>query len=395
MPREAISAAADVKEFALNQALGHLAELSLVLADEDREASQHRYRVHPLTRSFVLERIKRDEADEGLFEYRRRGQNWLINFLDQYKDEKLQNYDVLDREIDYILPTIDQALKANDSIAPTLVEYTWEFLVVRGHWAKCAELTEQAWEQTKGLEVPDQHLWLQSHLGWLIWKQQENIDRASTLLQDAESRILDRNSQKLLVNTYVLSYYGQLLLEHENYDLSEKYQHRHLEACRNTGNIRGALIAQYYIGLKEIRTERWKHAEKIYTELANDSFAAGLERSAGYFLRRLGEVLGHTGRVDEAFRALDSANEIFHRWKEPLMQARVDLEKARIILDSYCTEKRKEQTQLFAAFSLGSNALTLYQRLGAPSKDIARAEALLVEIQKCTGDILAADQQKH
>lgn len=349
--KEALGAAAELKGYHLDTALGQLLEMSLLDIKEEL-GTQPRYHAHPLTRAFA--RNKLGEMPDWEQEAQERWVAWYTDFLIQHSEEDWPAFSVLDTEHENILAVIVWTLRKQHPKAPNLVQLFWHFLYVRGHWGQCETYTHQALEQAITQKVTYLRLWLASHLGWLFTEQHRNVE-AKKWLHQVEKDIQALKQPDWLEETRVLNYLGQLYLNQNDLDRADAYQTQFLALAEQRGDHRNILVAHYYLAMTSFRRGRLEETERRYRSLVTEVQKIGWERGEGYCAYRLAEVLIHLARLEDAEYWLYHVDEFANRWQEPLLRAH-------ILFGRACLQRGHKQPM--EALVTAQAALDLYQRLG-------------------------------
>jgi len=371
--KEALGAAAGLKGYRLDAALGQLVEMSLLDVDEALAASERRYSAHPLTRAFAGAKLR--EVPKWEREARERWARWYADFLTQHEQEDWPAFKALDAERENILAVIDWTLKHAHLVAPTLVQRFWYFLYIRGRWPLCEAYARRAIEQTTAQNDTPLRLWLASHLGWLF-VEQGRLGEAVKWLHGVEEEIRTLNRLALLAETDALNYLGQVYLAQNDLDRAEAYETSFLELTEQTGELRGALTARYYLGRIQLRRGHMAEVEQHYRDLVAKAQEIGWERAEGYCAYRLAQALIHLGRLEEAEHWLNHANAMADRWKEPQLRAHCFFRRAELLM---------HRGQISEASQAAQTAHDLYHRVGMHQEEtktaalIERLERILVQ----------------
>lgn len=142
--RAAIEAASDVHHFALDEALGQLVEMSLLDATDELELARRRYNVHPLTRAFSSENLKREAETEQAAQKR------LADYYQLFAREhggfwNREGDAHLEPELPNMLAVIQRDWRQH-RVHPgvDILHNISDFMVMRGYWNDLMELGQQA-----------------------------------------------------------------------------------------------------------------------------------------------------------------------------------------------------------------------------------------------------------
>jgi tetratricopeptide (TPR) repeat protein len=180
--RDGIEAASDVHHFALDEALGQLVEMSLVEATDELDASQRRYSIHPLTRSFAAARLPENPA----FEQQARSR-LAAYYTEQCREMgewgNTTGFPWFEAELPNIIATIDWAKSTETwTTVTSIYNYLYYFLGTRGYWQERTRYGQIAIKAAE--EAGDRFLvaTFQHALAWILSRQGQYAD-AGKLLQ--------------------------------------------------------------------------------------------------------------------------------------------------------------------------------------------------------------------
>lgn len=349
--REALKAASGLQGRYFRDALEDLLARSLIEVVEGADG-EPRYRAHPLVRAYGQSRLQsRPEFEQ---EARDRWVRWYANFLAQQDAEDWPALQTLDTKRENVLGLLDWALKHKHPLAPKLVKSFWYFLYIRGEWHACESYTRQAVDLARSRGEIDTYLWLKSRLGWLLAMKGE-MREAFDVLHDVKAEVEGIDRPELIAETDILNYLAQAYLYQGHLEQAESYLLRHLQLCERTGDARGALAGQYYLGRLKMRRGHLKEAEEMFRALVERAREIRWERAEGYCAYRLAETLLHEGEAEEAEQWLNHAWMLAERWGDQLLQAYGFLGRAMLLA---------HRGQIDDALRMTRESYSLYRRLG-------------------------------
>jgi LuxR family glucitol operon transcriptional activator len=153
--KAALQAASDVHNFALDEALGQLVEMSLVDATDELQLDSRRYTTHPLMRAFAAGKAQQESA--YVETSHRRLAEYFLSFVQPYGGDR---WHPLFARLELDLPNVLAVVRwcweqAQIKLGADILGNIRYFMASRGYWSDLFELSQQAVQRAdeKGDEV--------------------------------------------------------------------------------------------------------------------------------------------------------------------------------------------------------------------------------------------------
>ncbi len=180
--RDAIEAASDVHHFALDEALGQLAQMWMVEVTDELEEILRRYSLHPMTKSFANAKLKGSDDYQNIF--REKLVNYYLAFSKKYGERNWRGYNYLELERENIMLIIGwchemKKWKQVIEFRSLIIDFLW----IRGYWNDRLRVAFQAMKAAE--EVNDLRtlaFCLVYDLGWTYIRRGE-FGSAQELIQ--------------------------------------------------------------------------------------------------------------------------------------------------------------------------------------------------------------------
>ena len=336
------------QSFNLENSLEQLIRLSLVDANGNISIESTKYKIHPLTKSYIHSKINPNEKIKGF--------EGIINHYKSFVSENLEisadNFEKIEIEFDNILSFIDWSITENKfagiELLYSLRWYFWE----KGYWQIRNKYFSNAYKQTI---KSGNKLGIRLICGMiLVYFRQNNLDECeywltiikkynfSELLEEERSEILslegliakhnldfDLAEQKLNESLNLLpekdelvierlrlyTYLGELFREKRQLDKAKYWFLKTLEAAK-IYDISSAICWSYHnLGEIELMNNKFSQAERLLIlslEIANN---VGRSHTKGSCYLSLGELFEKKNNKKQAKNYYEKALLIFNSLK--------------------------------------------------------------------------------
>jgi tetratricopeptide (TPR) repeat protein len=269
--RAALEAGADVHSNSLTNAIGRLVELSLIDRYEDPQAVDLRYKIHPLTRSFVSHQRPSEvamvsELEERLVKY-------YLRFTARHKETyaSIENIRALEQErtnfLTFAQCSYDRAVRHGYpadweyviGYADNLTAYLWG----RGYWRDQLNLCRHAVEGARSL---NNSLHASRHLAFIgrVYLWLGDVEAAKEHL--SESELAAEGEPSELVKSVPKRLHAQIASREGDYDLARDLLTDVLNSASITADDEGRAATLVDLGVIATRQKAWLEAKSYFEE---------------------------------------------------------------------------------------------------------------------------------